>query len=108
LRAAPPTAIRSITSGGSVKTARRAAVLPLAQVSRRALRTVVWGQVRPDEGRQRYILQQFRNGGWRALGGVRTTGSRGFLNPAVRAGKKAKLRLWYPRDRVASPLLQVR
>ena len=97
-----------VTSGGSVKTARRAAVLPLAQVSRRGLRTVVWGQVRPDEGRQRYILQQFRNGGWRAVGGVRTTTTRGFLTRTLRAGKGAKLRLWYPRDRVASPLLQVR
>ena len=97
-----------VTSAGSAKTARRAAVLPLAQVSRRGLRTVVWGQVRPEDGRQRYVLQRFRNGGWRAVGGVRTTRSRGFLHRTVRAGNGSKLRLWYPRDRIASPLLQVR
>ena len=96
-----------VTSGGSAKTARRAAVLPLAQVSRDGVRTVVWGQVRPEHGRQSYILQQFRNGGWRAVGGVRTTTSRGFLLRTVRAGKGSRLRLWYPRDRAASPLLSV-
>ncbi len=96
-----------VTSGGVEKTARRAAVLPLAQVSRRGLRTTIWGQVRPEEGRQRYILQQFHNGGWRSVGGARTTNARGFLTRTVRAGKGAKFRLWYPRDRVASPLLQI-
>jgi hypothetical protein len=97
-----------VTSGGAAKTSRRAAVLPLAQVSRRGFRTVVWGQVRPEDGRQRYILQQFRGGGWRAVGGVRTTGSLGFLQRTLRAGKGSKLRLWYPRDRLASPLLLIR
>ena len=97
-----------VTSDGAAKTARRAAILPLAQVSRRGLRTVVWGQVRPESGRQRYVLQQFRNGSWRAVGGVRMTTSRGFLQRTLRAGKGSKLRLWYPRDRVTSPLLQIR
>ena len=97
-----------VTAAGRPKTALRAAVLPLAQVSRRGLRTVVWGQVRPEEGRQRYVLQQFRDSGWRAVGGVRTTGSRGFLRRTLRAGQGAKLRIWYPRDRVASPLLVIR
>jgi hypothetical protein len=64
--------------------------------------------VRPEAGRQRYVLQQFRGGSWRAVGGVRATTSRGFLNRTVRAGRGSKLRLWYPRDRVASPLLTVR
>jgi hypothetical protein len=97
-----------VTAGGSPKLARRSAVLPLAQVSRRGLRTVVWGQVRPEEGRQRYVLQQFRSGAWRSVGGVRTTTTRGFLSRTVRAGKGAKLRLWYPAGKVASPLLTVR
>jgi hypothetical protein len=64
--------------------------------------------VRPEEGRQRYVLQQFRNGGWRAVGGVRSTSTRGFLARTLRAGKGAKLRIWYPRDRVASPILVIR
>jgi hypothetical protein len=97
-----------VTAGGSAKVALRSAVLPLAQVSRRGLRTVVWGQVRPEDGRQRYVLQQFRAGAWRSVGGVRTTDARGFLNRTVRAWKGAKLRLWYPAGEVASPLLTIR
>ena len=96
-----------VTSAGSAKTALRAAILPLAQVSRRGLTTAVWGQVRPEHGRQQYILQEFRNGGWRSVGGLRTTTARGFLTRTLRAGKGAKLRIWYPRDAVASPLLRV-
>jgi hypothetical protein len=96
-----------VTSGGSAKTALRAAILPLAQVARRGLTMTVWGQVRPEHGRQQYILQQFRNGGWRSVGGPRTTTARGFLTRTIRAGKGAKLRIWYPRDAVASPLLRV-
>ena len=97
-----------VTAAGSAKTSWRAAVLPLAQVSRRGLRTTVWGQVRPEAGRQRYVLQQFRDGGWRSVDGIRTTTARGFLSRTVRAGRGAKLRIWYPRDAVASPLLLVR
>jgi hypothetical protein len=96
-----------VTAGGSQKTSRRAAVLPLAQVSRSGLRTVMWGQVRPEEGPQRYVLQQFRAGGWRSVGGVRTTTARGFLTRTVRAGHGAKFRLWYPRATMASPLLTI-
>jgi hypothetical protein len=96
-----------VTSSGSAKTARRAAVLPLAQVSRRGLRTAVWGQVRPEDGHQRYILQQFRTGAWHAVGGVRVTTARGFLQRTLRAGRGSMLRLWYPRDGVASPPLRV-
>jgi hypothetical protein len=97
-----------VTAGGSAKTALRSAILPLAQVSRSGLRTVVWGQVRPEDGLQRYVLQQFSGGKWRAVGGVRTTDRRGFLVRTLRAGKGAKLRLWYPAGRIASPLLVVR
>ncbi|MGZ8781874.1 MAG: hypothetical protein ACXWZB_00065 [Gaiellaceae bacterium] len=97
-----------VTAGGSPKLARRSAILPLAQVSRRGLRTVVWGQVRPEEGRQRYVLQQFRAGAWRSVGGARATTTRGFLTRTVRAAKGTKLRLWYPAGKVASPLLTVR
>jgi hypothetical protein len=97
-----------VTAGGSAKPARRAAILPLAQVSRTGLRTVVWGQVRPEEGRQRYLLQQYRNGGWRAVGSARTTSSRGFFQRTLRAGPGTKLRFWYPAGKLASPLLTVR
>ena len=60
-----------IAAGGSVKLSYRAAQLPLAQVSRVGVRTVLWGQVRSGSGPQRYMLQQFRDGGWRSVGGGR-------------------------------------
>jgi hypothetical protein len=64
--------------------------------------------VRPEAGRQRYVLQQFWNGKWRSVGGVRSTSSRGFLTRTLTAAKGAKLRIWYPRDGLTSPLLLVR
>lgn len=53
-------------------------------------------------------MQQFHDGRWRVVGGVRSTSARGFLSRTLRAGKGAKLRIWYPRDLVASPILVVR
>jgi hypothetical protein len=96
-----------VTATGRAKTSHRMAMLPLAHVSRTGERTVLWGQVRPGTGRQRYVLQQYRNGGWRSVGGVRTTTSRGFLTRTVRAGKGATFRIWYPVDRATSPLVRV-
>ena len=93
---------------GAAKPARRAFSLPLAQVSRTGLRTVLWGQVRPGKARQRYILQEFRGGKWRSVGGAQLTNARGSLTRVVRAGKGAKFRIWYPAQQLASPLLKVR
>ena len=96
-----------LTASGAPKPALRATQLPLAQVSRSGLRTVLWGRVRPGDGRQRYVLQQYRGGGWRAVGGMRMTSSRGHLSRVVRAGRGAKLRLWCPAQRVVSTILVV-
>jgi hypothetical protein len=97
-----------LAATGAAKPALRAAMLPLAQVSRRGSRTVLWGTVRPGAGRQRYILQQFRDGRWNSVGGLRTTSARGYLQRTLRAGRGSKVRLWYPAGGVASPLLVVR
>jgi hypothetical protein len=96
------------TTRGVAKPAFRAYMLPLAQVSRRGLRTVVWGQVRPRTGRQPYRLQQLRGGRWHTVRGTYRTSSRGFLRRVVRARRGAKLRIWSPRDHAASPVLIVR
>ena len=92
---------------GSVKLSYRAAQLPLAQVSRVGDRTILWGQVRWGNGPQRYVLQQFRGGSWRSVGGVAETTAKGFLGRTVRAGKGATFRLWDPVGAVLSPLLRV-
>jgi hypothetical protein len=97
-----------ISSGGVAKPSFRAYMLPFAQESRRGMRTVLWGQVRPRTGRQQYRLQQFRRGRWQPVGGTYRTSPRGFLKRVVRAGPGTKLRLWSPRDRTASPILTVR
>ena len=96
-----------VAAGGSVKLSYRAAQLPLAQVSRTGVRTVLWGQVRSGRGPQRYVLQEFRDGSWRSVGGVATTSANGFLSRAVQAGKGATFRLWYRSGNVVSPSLRV-
>ena len=65
-----------LTASGRAKVSRLSAMLPLAQATRSGLRTELWGQVRPGKGTQSYELQQFRNGGWRSVGGLQTTTSR--------------------------------
>jgi hypothetical protein len=96
------------TVDGAPKPALRAAMLPLAQVSRDGLTTTLWGRVRPGAGRQRYVLQRFQAGGWRSVGGVRSTGARGFLTRTLRAAPGTRVRLSYPAERVVSPALVVR
>jgi hypothetical protein len=96
-----------LTANGLAKVSRLSAMLPLAQATRSGLRTVLWGQVRPGSGRQQYVLQEFRNGGWRSVGGMHATDGRGFLSRAVRAGAGAMFRLWYPLEGIASPVLRV-
>jgi hypothetical protein len=98
--------LRRVT--GVAKPAYNAYKLPLAQVSRRGTRTVLWGQVRPRSGRQPYRLQQRRNGRWHWVGSKRLTAPRGFFARTVRAGKGSQLRLWSPRDGVFSPPLRIR
>ncbi len=96
------------TVRGRAKPALAATMLPLAQVVRRGTKTSVWGQVRPGEGRQRYVLQRRSGGRWITVGGSALTDRRGYLRRTVTALKGSKLRLWHPVRRLASPALVVR
>jgi hypothetical protein len=96
------------TVEGTPKPALQATMLPLAQVSRRGGKTTVWGQVRPGDGRQRYVLQQWTRGRWVAIGGVSRTDERGYLRRTIRVAKGAKLRLVLPARQIWSPDLVVR
>jgi hypothetical protein len=69
---------------------------------------VIWGQVRPGAGAQRYVIQTRPSGAWSALGGVRLTTPGGSLTVAVTASRGAQLRLWYPARRLAGPVIVVR
>jgi hypothetical protein len=96
------------TVDGRPKPALNATMLPFVQVSRKGAVTVVWGQVRPGKGRQRYVLEMERAGEWVPVGGTRLTSARGYFSRSVRAVKGTKLRLWYPARAIASPTLVVR
>lgn len=93
---------------GAPKPAYNAFRLPLSQVSRQGLQTVVWGRVLPRAGRQPYRLQQLRNGRWHWVGTSKMTDNRGFFRRVVRAGQGSKLRVWSVHDKVFSPPLVVR
>ncbi len=95
-------------TSGAVKPTYRSWQLPLTQVSRRGVRTSLWGQVKPRGGRQPYRLRQLRGKRWVWVGGTRWTTSRGVLARTVRAGRGAKLQLYSPRDRAYSVVWTVR
>jgi hypothetical protein len=93
---------------GTPKPSFYAFSLPLAQVSRRGDRTVLWGQVRPRSAAQVYRLQQQIGGRWTWIGATARTGSAGFFQRTVKAKAGARFRIWSPRDRAYSPVLVVR
>jgi hypothetical protein len=97
-----------ITSRGSLKPSFRAFALPFVELSRRGLRTVVWGQVRPRKGAQPYRLERFVDGHWSWIGAVERTASSGYFTRTISAGNGAELRVWSPLDGAYSPILTVR
>ncbi|CAN5355949.1 hypothetical protein BH20ACT13_BH20ACT13_25010 [soil metagenome] len=97
------------TVRGVPKPALAATMLPLAQVQRRGTAaTTVWGQVRPGDGRQRYVLQRWSGGRWIPVGGVMLTDRRGYLRRSVNGTNGSRLRLWDPARQSASAVLVVR
>ncbi|HVU77972.1 MAG TPA: hypothetical protein VHC67_10345 [Gaiellaceae bacterium] len=95
------------TTNGVPKPSRAAFALPLAQLSRRRTRTVLWGQVRPGTGRRPYAIQRIRNGRWVNVGGWRT-GVGGTFRVAVNLGRGTRVRLRSSRSPWPSPALVVR
>ncbi len=97
-----------VTVGGVAKPALRAFMIPASQAYRSGHVTAVWGQVRPGDGRQFYVLQQLRNSRWRTVNGAYRTTERGFFYRYVRADKGSKLRIVQTRTGTVSPVLVVR
>jgi hypothetical protein len=95
------------TLGGKPKPALHATMFPLAQIGRSGVQTTVWGQVRPGEGRQRYVLQQLVSGHWVNVGRAATTDRRGYFRRTVRAAKGSQLRILYIARRLTSVQLSV-
>jgi hypothetical protein len=96
------------TRRGAQKPSFHAFAIPLVQMARRGLRTVLWGQVRPGLGHQHYALQQFVHGRWRTVGRTRWTSSRGYFSRVVDAGLGARFRVLKTRPRAASLTFVVR
>jgi hypothetical protein len=95
------------TLQGKPKATLHATMFPLAQIGRSGERTTVWGQVRPGEGRQRYVLQQLVNGRWVNIGRAATTDRRGYFRRTVRASKGTQLRIVYLARRLTSIQLSI-
>ena len=96
------------TGAGKAKPSARAFPLPIAQLSRRGVRTVAWGQLRPRKGKQLYRLQQWRGRKWHWVGPKRRTDARGYYRRTVRAGRGSRLRIFSFADHTYSPIVRVR
>ena len=81
------------TVTGKAKPAFGAVTAPLAQVSRKGLTVVLWGQVRSGSGPRSYVLQRRDRAAWRRVGGTRSTRDDGTLRCIVRASRGAAYRL---------------
>lgn len=95
------------TVDGKPKPALRAFGLPLAEISRRGHRVVLWGQVRPGKGRRRYLLQRWDGHRWVRVGRVRRTNKRGAFRRVIRGHAGEKLRIWTPVVPYSSPVLRL-
>ncbi len=90
------------------KLAALAFPLPIAQAGRSGGKLVLWGQVRPRAGVQRYRVQVRNGGGWRWSGGFRRTSARGFFSIAVAAAKGVQVRIFSAQDDAYSASLLAR
>jgi hypothetical protein len=95
------------TTGGSAKPSFRAFALPLAQMSRRGNRTVLWGQVRPGSGRRPYVIQRWTGRRWVNIGSVKRTGAGGTFRTTIAVGRGTKVRLRATHVPFQSPLLVI-
>jgi hypothetical protein len=96
------------TKTGAAKLSAKSFPMPLAQVSRRGTRVVVWGQLRAGSGAQTYRLRMRRGGRWTWVGGNRRTTARGFFSVAVRASRGTVVQAWSPRTKSYGATIVVR
>jgi hypothetical protein len=83
--------------------------LPFAQMGRRGLQAVLWGEVRGSRpGRKRYRLEVLRRNVWQPVGRVRLTNERGVFMRTIRVKPGALFRIWAPPNPRYSLQLRVR
>lgn len=95
------------TVRGKAKPAFRSFALPLAQISRHGVRTVLWGQVRPGQGRRTYVLERWTGHGWARIGGSHRTNLAGTFERVIRGVPGEKVRLRSPATGYAGPPLAI-
>ncbi len=95
------------TVGGAKKPSFNSFAIPFVQVSRHGNRTVLWGQDRPGQGRQKYVLERVVGSRWRPVGGAQLTSQRGYITRVVNARRGARFRLRDVNTKQTSPLLVV-
>jgi hypothetical protein len=86
------------TVRGVAKPAYDAFRFPLAQVTRRASRASLWGQIRPGKGARPYRLQVRTGSSWRWLGSTKRTNAEGFFSRTVSVPPGALVRVWSPQQ----------
>ena len=83
--------------------------LPFAQMGRRGLQAIVWGQVRDGkDGRKRYRLEVLRKNTWKPVGRARLTNDEGVFMRTIRVKPGALFRIWSPDQRRFSQQLRIR
>ena len=83
--------------------------LPFAQMGRRGLQAIVWGQVRDGKpGRKRYRLEVLRRNVWRPVGRARLTNDDGVFMRTIRVKRGALFRIWSIEQRRFSVQLRIR
>jgi hypothetical protein len=83
--------------------------LPFAQMGRRGLQAIVWGQIRDGRpGRKRYRLEVLRKNVWKPVGRVRLTNDHGVFIRTIRVKRGALFRIWSPSQRRFSLQLRIR
>ena len=83
--------------------------LPFAQMGRRGLQAIVWGQIRDGRpGRKSYRLEVLRRNVWKPVGHARLTNDDGVLVRTIRIKPGALFRIWSPSQRRLSLQLRIR
>ena len=83
--------------------------LPFAQMGRRGIQAVVWGQIRDGRpGRKPYRLEVLHKNVWKPVGPDRLTNEDGVFIRTIRLKRGALLRVWSPSQRRFSLQLRIR
>jgi hypothetical protein len=98
-----------VYADGRWKPSLQAFKLPLAEMRRVGLETVVWGQVRGGRpGRKRYRLEVLHRNRWKPVGHDRLTNDAGVFVRTIRLRRGALLRIWAPPGNHYSLQLRIR